>query len=66
MTEAEHYQQTLDQRQQAEDEMTERVRDAMLRLPFNLKVGLIGEAEGNQFVIVDFGLRHFKVTIEEI
>ena len=66
MTEAEHHQQTLDQRQQAEDEMTERVRDAMMRLPFNLKVGLVGECQGNTFVIVDFGLRHYKVTIEEI
>ena len=66
MTEAEHYQQTLDERQQAEDEMTARVRDAVMRLPFNLKVGLVGECENNTFVIVDFGLRHFKVTIEEI
>ena len=66
MTEAEHHQQTLDDRQQAEDEMTERVRDAMTRLPFNLKVGLVSECQGNTFMIVDFGLRHFKVTIEEI
>ena len=66
MTEAEHYQQTLDDRQQAEEHITDKVRQGVMRLPFNEKVGLISEAEGNQFVIVDFGLRHYKVTIEEI
>ena len=66
MTEAEYHQQTLEQRQQVEEAMAKKVKQGVLCLPFNQKVGLVSECESNTFMIVDFGLRHYKVTIEEV
>ena len=65
MTEAEHYQQQLEQ-QEARDELTAKVCDAVKRLPFNQKVGLVGEADGDTFTIVGWDVRQYKVIIQEI
>jgi hypothetical protein len=65
MTEAEHHQIELEQQEQALNAVSEQVRQAVLDLPFDKKIGLVSEMFNNEFIVVTFDMRTYVVKIEE-
>jgi hypothetical protein len=65
MTEAEHHQIELEEQEQALNAVSEQVRQAVLDLPFDKKIGLVSEMFNNEFIVVTFDMRTYVVKIEE-
>ena len=65
MDEEAYFQSQLDQQEQALDAVIDSVRNAVLALPLDDKLGLIGEIHNHQFMIVTFDMRKYIIKIEE-
>lgn len=65
MNDAEHHQQTLEQREQTIDVMCETIRTAVVSAKWNAPIAGVTGVRDNTFAVIDFDGNCYKVTIEE-
>ena len=65
MNEAQHHQQTLEQREQALDAMCEVIRTAVVCADWDAPLAGVTGLRDHTFTVIDFDGNRYKVTIEE-